>query len=411
MGERHAVARTRYIGRLAEGEIEGQRLRKEASETGKLLVRGALGAGPTPTGATTGATPSGAPAPSPLTAPAAGAPAPDATGLLKDTVVSEARGERYQPDITQRILDPEKYAEFIKGTAEFRIADALTRDAEALATRSGPLWDEMLNMVQLPIMEGAGAMARENAETLRRQMAKGGAARRSAFATIQQMREKDRSNSQKAVALSNARQQLMTYGHQFASQNLKLMNEWYTNLPFQQAYNTMMDNASQMFLESALPIMAQQTDKENAMKQQMRNEKSGKLGRIISGIAGAALIVAAPFTGGATLAPGVGMLAGALTQPAGQVGFMGARAGAGSRSLGVPQGGAGGPLTGITEAAEGMTGEELTALKELGGKALGGGQSLINKVLGTQFGRPTTGGAGGRTATGNLIFAEPQTGS
>jgi hypothetical protein len=86
-----------------------------------------------------------------------------------------------------RKIDPESYMAQMEGSAQFRIASRLTAEAEQLVARKGELWNELVNFQQLPIIEAAAMMQRENAENIRRAMARGGAARRDAFAAVQRL--------------------------------------------------------------------------------------------------------------------------------------------------------------------------------------------------------------------------------
>ena len=203
-------------------------------------------------------------------------------------------------DITS--LDPEKATKAIEKSKQFQIMSRLTGEAEDILERKGELWEgmyeEMLETRQLPILEGSAAIARENAETLKRAFAKGGAARRSAFETVQRIRGQERINSMKVQALSQVRTQIdnlkiesnrWARGH--AMDVLNQGQAWAQNLGgIRESYNNAMDMASQLMLESALPIMAEYQSSAMAARAAASQAQRNKLGRWISGAAGIFLI-------------------------------------------------------------------------------------------------------------------------
>jgi len=149
----------------------------------------------------------------------------------------------------------------------------------------------MLNNLQLPILEGGATIARENAEALRRQFAKGGAARRSAFETVEKMRSQERINSQTMQQVSNIRFGIDQWARGHAQDVLKFGQNWASNLGgIRESYNNAMDMASQLMLESALPIMAEYQSSAMAARAAASQAQRNKLGRWISGAAGIFLI-------------------------------------------------------------------------------------------------------------------------
>lgn len=208
-------------------------------------------------------------------------------------------------------LDPEKYQKAVEGSTQFRIMSRLTAEAEQLISREGPLYDEMINSLQLPIIEGAGAMARENAEALKRAAARGGSARRSAMEAVQKIRANERLNSQKMMALSQTRFALDQWSRENARTTLEFGQNWASNLGgIRESYNRAMDQASQLMTNSALPIMFQATKEAAKWRYYAHQKKRSKVTRWISGIMGVAMIAGGSYGGG------MSMLGQAMSGPA-----------------------------------------------------------------------------------------------
>jgi hypothetical protein len=200
-----------------------------------------------------------------------------------------------------RKIDPESYMVQMEGSAQFRIASRLTAEAEQLVARKGELWNELVNFQQLPIIEAAAMMQRENAENIRRAMARGGAARRDAFAAVQQMRAQERINGEKVRALAAHRIEL----DQWARDNARTQLEWNQNWAANQAgvresYNNAMDRASELMVSSALPVMFASKQEAARFRQQAHEQNRNKVMRWVNGVVGVA-------TMGAGIAGGLGM--------------------------------------------------------------------------------------------------------
>lgn len=206
-------------------------------------------------------------------------------------------------------LDPEKYTQNLEQSAEFRIASRLTAESEQMLQRSGPLWDEMVKNTQLPIIEGAGAMARENAEALRRSMARGGSARRAAFAEVQQIRERERVNSVKMQQLADSRLKLDKWARENARTQLEFNQNWAANLGgIREEFNSAMDRASELFVTGALPQISQAVSNAaqwrsyaHAKNRQRANAWiSGAIGVASMAVGGLGMLGAAGIGGGFT---------------------------------------------------------------------------------------------------------------
>lgn len=242
-------------------------------------------------------------------------------GPMTDTSVKYGLGKG-----KATVVDPKKLQKNIEGSAQFRIMSRMTAEAEQLLAREGPLYDEMLNNLQLPIIEGAGAMARENAEALKRAAARGGAARRNALEAVQKIRAQERINSQKVQALSQTRFALDQWSRENARTTLEFGQNWASNLGgIRESFNQSMDQASQLMLNSALPIMFEGTKEAAKWRYYAHQKQRDKVTRWISGIMGVGSLVMGgmgamggpPGSMGAALQP----YAGSLTQSG--AGFLG----------------------------------------------------------------------------------------
>ena len=79
------------------------------------------------------------------------------------------------------ILDPEAYANAIRGTAQFRIQSQRVAESEQLLNQEGPAWDMLSDSVLGVINEGSALQLRDTMRKLKNQYAKGGTARRTAM--------------------------------------------------------------------------------------------------------------------------------------------------------------------------------------------------------------------------------------
>lgn len=221
----------------------------------------------------------------------------------------------HSPDDIGQIteLDPEATARNVEKSAQFRIASRLTGEAEQLLAREGPLYNEMLNNLQLPIIEGSAAVARENAAQLKKAMARGGSARREALQAVQQIRSRERVNSNKIQQLSNVRFQLDKWARQNARTTLKFGQEWASNLGgIREEYNRAMDLATDLMVSKALPIMIGEQSRAAQLRQQAHAANRAKTARWVGAVLGAATLGAGGL-GAAGLLGSVGsQLAGPL---------------------------------------------------------------------------------------------------
>lgn len=299
----------RELSALAGAQPEEIRTRRKAAEDAYSAVRARLGApgtydlpGATPTG--TGMT---------------GAQAADDPSVWKTekaksrAATSGGRAGRIDEKRIAEIsrLDPDAYVGKLEKSAEFRIASRLTAEAEQLIAREGPLYNEMIKNTQLPIIEGAGALARENVENLRRAAQRGGSARRQAMQAVQQIRAQERLNSQKVTALAQQRLEIDKWARDNARTQLEFNQNWAANLGgIRENFNQAMDMASELMVTKALPVMFAAQQEAAKWRYYAHSKNRSKVGSIISGVLG----VASMALGGAGA---LGLLGGSLGKAVG----------------------------------------------------------------------------------------------
>jgi hypothetical protein len=194
-----------------------------------------------------------------------------------------------QFDTTRTTIDAEKLADRALGSTEGRIASRLTAEAEQLIAREGPLYDEMIKNVQLPILEGAGVMARENAEALRKQMQKGGAASDNARVQMMQMRAQHDINVKRGQDLAKNRHTIDLWARKNARTQLEFNQNWAANLGgIRETYQSSMDRASELMLDSAIPRMESSIKGYAAYRNAAKAENRQKASRWITGALGVA---------------------------------------------------------------------------------------------------------------------------
>lgn len=209
-----------------------------------------------------------------------------------------ASGSIGKTSINAKVIDPEKFQKKVEGSTQFRLMSKLTAEAEQLVNREGPLYDEMINNLQLPIIEGSAALARENTDQLRRAMQRGGSARRGAFEAVQKIRQQERINSAKIQQLSQVRAGLDTWARENARSTLEFGQSWASNLGgIRESYQGAMDGAADLMLTKAMPLIFRAEDSaaesERAAEQvraQMHAANREKTGKWVMGIMAVASI-------------------------------------------------------------------------------------------------------------------------
>jgi len=310
-------------------ETSEMKQRRMAQEEAYATIRSQLGAEGTYDTPTAGA------------GPTAGAPT-DGTDLFKTAEL--ARGIRFASGATSavagQIPDPQKIAALTLGSTEGRIASRLTAEAEQMLKREGPLWDEMSKSVMGPIMEGAASFMQEQAEGLRRQFARGGAARNRARQGMQQIRVAEQANRVRSTKLWNSSLALNQWSRDNARTQLEFNQQWAANAPgVRDSFYQHLDNITEFVVKTALPTALGFQADAVRVAEQIKAEKRAKIQRIVGMVMAAVAVV----SGGGAMA-----FAPALKAAAGGGGMMGMLSGAASAL-----GGGGGLLrTGLMGAAQ-----------------------------------------------------------
>lgn len=196
-------------------------------------------------------------------------------------------------------LNKDKAKAQVEGSSAFRQVSQMMAESEQLLSRSGPLYDEMIQSTQLPIIEGAAAAARENTENLRQAMARGGSARRDAFEAIGKIRAQDQINVQKGQALAQAHMNLDMWARDNAKNVINFAQGWSSNLAgVREQYQSAMDNAAALMDSKALPIMFDTANKAQEYREAQSAQSRGKVNRWITGVLGLAEGVMTAYRGG-----------------------------------------------------------------------------------------------------------------
>jgi len=301
-GKRYA-AQYKQLGALAAAQPAEIRERRTAAEEAYGAVRARLGAAGTYE-----------------TVGGGTAPMEETPGILKQEQVQDPMARaidlRYSgQDSIAKVTKVDKNALLgqLEGSTEFRIASRLTAESEQLIAREGPLWNEMVKNTQLPILEGWGAASRENAEAIRKAVQKGGSARREGMAAMVQMQEQNKINSARVQQISESRVALDKWARENARTQLEFNENWAANVAgVRESYNSAMDRASELMLNSAIPIMMETTSRAIEWREKAHAKQRDKANKWINGAIAVAATVAAVYTGGATLPMAFGFAGKAL---------------------------------------------------------------------------------------------------
>ncbi len=283
-------------------------------------------------------------------------------------------------------VSPDAWVDFQKGTSEFKTMSALTRTAQALATRSGPEWDSLTQSVTGPIIEGSAAMLRDQSELLRNEFARGGLRRSQAREAMLKIRNIESANVTRQQQLWNANLALTQWGTQFANEQITQYNKLYAENTggIRDSFNNAMDKAGALLVNSAIPmaltsgVLAAQSATARATEDRAKRQRTygiagGALaaltGAVIGGPLGAQLMTGGIGAAGASALPGMGFEQ--MTQPQSLLGsaskqlFGGLLGGGGTDFAGMAAGSRGSGL-------EALSGGESSAFNTLMGNLTGG---------------------------------------
>lgn len=193
------------------------------------------------------------------------------------------------------IIDPDRVAAEVAGTSQFRTISRLTAEAEQLANRTGPLWDELNASVTGGIYAGAAAGQRQMMEQLSREMSKGGSARRQGMAIASAMRVQENINRERSNALWQSKMGLEQLRTTAITDVQNLTNSWLNNTAgIRDTFVANLNNL-QTFWSQVMPanlIGAQSATQQNMANNQMQadqhmmNATQAKYQAIIGGVNG-----------------------------------------------------------------------------------------------------------------------------
>jgi hypothetical protein len=193
------------------------------------------------------------------------------------------------------VMDPDRITEEVAGTSGFRTMSRLTAEAEQLANRTGPLWDELNASVTGGIYAGAAAGQRQMMEQLSREMSKGGAARRQGMAIASAMRVQENINRERSKGLWASKMGLEQLRTSAITDVHNLTNSWLSNTAGLRDTFVANLNNLQTFWSQVMPanlISAQAATQQNMANnmmqadQHMMNATQAKYQAVIGGVNG-----------------------------------------------------------------------------------------------------------------------------
>lgn len=255
--EKRAREAARTMRGTAAASVEGMQRNVLGAESARVDIQSSLGAPGTydlPQGLGLGQT------------------APQATantgGLIKSEKAKSFWATQGLPEgnvETLNTMDPEAVSNRVKGSSEFRIRSRMTAESEQMLARQGDLYDRFIKNQVTPVSEALGAAARESMSERKRMMAKGGSARRQAFAMESELREKEQQASEKATQISGIMLKTDQYARDYASKTLEGNTAWLNNLGgIRDDHVKLANGVYQSMLQDALP---------NMFKAEMANHK------------------------------------------------------------------------------------------------------------------------------------------
>ena len=252
--------------------------------------------------------------------------------VVQEEAYAKLRGELGKPEEADPAspaeyaapgVSPDAWVDYQKGTAEFKTMSALTRTAQALATRSGPEWDRLTQSVTGPIIEGSAAMLKDQAELLRNEFARGGMRRSRAREAMLKVRNIESANVAKQQQLWNANLALTQWGAQFANSQITEYNKLYAENAggIRDSFNTAMDAAGTLLAKTSIPFAGDmaievgeqasaQAVEDRAKRQRTYAIAGGALaaltGAVVGGPLGSQLATSGIGAAGSAALPGMG---------------------------------------------------------------------------------------------------------
>lgn len=237
--------------------------------------------------------------------------------FLKNPTPGQMQGKKYAlryggpgqiASLDADVLDPQKYTQTILDSRQGRMVSFLTAQADQLARGEGELYNELQQSILGPVYEGSAAILRESAEDLRKQVARGGSARRQGLAQALELRNREAVNRDRMNAVWNANLTLKQWAIQNAKSQLTFNQGWSQNLAgVRDAFNNTMNTLNQFYANVLLPATEKYADNTFRLAQ-VRDQgiMSDVIGGIIAGVGVGAQILAPSLLGPSTAATGAG---------------------------------------------------------------------------------------------------------
>jgi hypothetical protein len=190
-------------------------------------------------------------------------------------------------------IDPEAVARATIESPEFRIASRLTAESEQMLAREGPLWESMSKSITGPIIEGSAAFMSEQSEKLRREFARGGAARNRSRQAMQEIRVAEQVNKTRQTNLWNSSLALNQWARDNARTQLTFNQGWASNVAgVRDSFHDALDKAGQFMVEVAIPGSRSASLGADAISRIQHEQNRAKIKRIGSFAVGAIATVA-----------------------------------------------------------------------------------------------------------------------
>jgi hypothetical protein len=151
------------------------------------------------------------------------------TGTGKLDRKTGIRGGTQNWEVEGSAHDPTAIAAAVTSQPQFAAVSQMVAEANQLANREGPLWEEMNQSTVGAIFEGAAAAQRQVMDTLSREAARGGGARSRALASAKRMQAQENINRARTGELWQARIGLEELRSKQIKSNISFANSWMDN--------------------------------------------------------------------------------------------------------------------------------------------------------------------------------------
>jgi hypothetical protein len=156
-------------------------------------------------------------------------------------------------EVTDYAVNPEQMAERTQASRTGRMMSYMTAQADQLLRQEGPLYQQIKESVQGPIMEGAGIARQTMMENIRVQAAKGGSARNRAVQAATELAGEQQIQRERQNQLWQTNLKIIELGINNADRQRKANEEWINNRAgIRDDFNKMMNQFTEMRVDSIL---------------------------------------------------------------------------------------------------------------------------------------------------------------